>query len=221
MLSRIANRRIIPLRTFTAADLASSDSDSADFTSIWTVGIIPSGDMLCFARYNKRAVETTEILKEVIRQMGFYKCYAGFIEKNRYESIMKTCRRLVEKGFYGDPLKIKRIISKIKLIPHYGDTKEDRIISTVQPMHKSHSLWFPHGWNEVQDMFALYPAVAHDDDLDVLEMLITHGSAPKNKLINAGNDVALSAGKQSLSVAQQRADTKYNIWTGVRHAVGE
>lgn len=219
MLTKIGNSRIIPLRTFTAADLASSDSDKADFTDIMTVGVTPSGDMLFFERHYKRDVETTAILREVIRQMRMYKCSKGFIEKNRYESIMKTCRLLVEKGFYGDPLVIKRIISRISLIPHYGESKEDRIVDAVQPMHKSHSLWFPRSWTEVQDFFAMYPAVAHDDDGDVMEMLITHSSAPRNKTSFAADDVSSSITSTPVSTTQQRARSRYNVWTGQRNAV--
>ena len=223
MLSKITNRRIIPLRTFTSADLASSDSDVADKVSIMTAGITPSGDVLFFDRFNKRAIETTAILKEVIRQMMQYRCYAGFIEKNRYESIMRTCRLLVAKGFYGDPLKVKRIINKIKLIPHYGDTKEERVIAALQQMHKSHSLWFPHGWDDLQDMFAMYPAVAYDDDFDAMEMIITHGSAPKNKSVSVANDVAGIPRRvnSTQTTNQQRASQPYNVWTGMRHAVNQ
>jgi hypothetical protein len=179
--------------------------------------------MLFFARYRKRSVETTEILHEIINQMRTYRCMKGFIEKNRYESIMKTCRRLVEKGFYGDPFQIKRIISRISLIPHYGDTKEDRLVNTIQPMHKSHSLWFPHDWNDLQDMFAMYPAITHDDDLDAIEMLVSYSTAPKNKMAGLSNDVAVmpNNNKSSQSINQQRASRPYNVWTGMRHAVNQ
>lgn len=213
-------RRLLTLKTFTAADLASSDSEKADSVCIMSGGVTKFGDLVLLDKFIEKGVETTDILKEVIRQMMYYKSSKGFIEKNRYESIMKTCRKLVRKGFYGDPFVINRIISRIDLIPHYTD-KKSRLVDAIQPMHHSHSIWYPREWQDVRSFFLMYPAVEHDDIGDTIEMLISHSSSPTTDVVNARNPYDgigdRNSSKGPLTLNGRLANRRVNIWTGVAH----
>ena len=209
-------RRIITLRTYTAADLAAADTDTADFCCIITGGVTANGNLILLEKYKKRGVETIAILREVIRQMQYYKCAAGFIERNRFEGIMRTCQLLVKRGVFGDPVELRRLIGRITLIDHYAKSKEERFQDNLQPMHDAGAIWFPRAWDDVRDFFALYPAVEHDDDGDVIEMLISHSKAPsKDVSATIHTSVAESLHtKSDVSINAQLAKRHYNIWTG-------
>lgn len=223
-------RRLITLKTFTAADLASSDSKTADNTVIMTAGIAATGDMFLFEKYSHQGGEVTEILGEVIRQMKHYRCSRGFIEKNRYESIMKSGKKLVKQGFFGDSFEINKWLNRITLVPHYGTGKQDRIIDAVQPAHRAHNIWFPNHWDDLKQFLMFYPTVEHDDFGDVLEMLLTNASSPAKDVVSTiptANDYLIEGRRQSasnsrnakpVSLVEQLAGRPVNFWTGVRRS---
>lgn len=212
-------RRLITLKTFTASDLASAESDKSDFTVIMTAGVTMQGEIFFLDKWVKRGGEATEILKEFIRQMMYYRSTRGFMEKNRYESLLKTCRKLVARGYYGDPFTIRKIINRISQVAHYGEHKENRIVDGLQQAHKAHQLWFRSGWEDVRDQFILYPAVSYDDILDTIEMLVSHSTSPSIDVKDTVGDlVEGQLGRRGepthLTINEQLAQRPYNIWTG-------
>ena len=88
--------KILSLRVFTAADLASSDTEKADWTEIRTVGITKGGNFIGLGRYSQRGLDQVTFMKEFFRQMIKYRSERGFIEKNRAENLKKTVKRLID-----------------------------------------------------------------------------------------------------------------------------
>lgn len=215
-------RKYLPIRTYTAADLASSDLDSADYTVIMTAGIDANGNKFLLEKYINRGVDAVEVLREVIRQMRAYDCSEGIIEKNRYETLMKTCRKLVDAGFYGDRHEITKITRKIRMIPHYTN-KLDRFNDSIPQEVRAHRIWMPRTWLDVKEFFLLHPAVEHDDIGDVVEMLDSNMRPPSltaNTMVTAGvlyNTLTHTAASGS-SVNESLAARKYNSWTGLLDA---
>ena len=211
------NRKHIVLKTFTAADLAESDSEKADSTVILSGGFSGNGHLFLLEKWSKQGSESTEILREVIRHMRFYQSSGGFIEKNRFESIMRTCRKLVKAGFYGDTVQVNKIINRIKQIPHYGVSKMDRFRDTIGQYSRSKMIWMRKDWNDVRDFFINYPAVDHDDIGDCIDMLIEYGSAPSKNFIQISKREGSDNPReyQPEDVNAYFAKKKVNIYTGV------
>lgn len=208
------------MRTFTAADLASSDSETSDDTVVMTCGVSKQGYRFFFDKWVSKDAEPTEILREVIRQMIHYKSSRGFIEKNRFESIMRTCRKLVQRGFYGDPAQIGRVIRRISMVPHYGrEGKQNRIVDGISQELKAHMLYFRGGedWNDVRNQILMYPAVSFDDILDTIEMLISKSYGPSVDVVNQhspAEDVYSRPDNKPLTINEVLAQKRYNVWTG-------
>jgi predicted phage terminase large subunit-like protein len=213
-------RKYLPIRTITAADLASSDAESADYTVIITGGMDSSGNLFLLDKYIRKGIDAVEILREMIRQMSQYHSYEGIIEKNRYESLMTTCRKLVDKGFYGPPHEVRKITRRIHLVPHYTD-KLDRFMSSVPQMIKAHQIWMPSDWLDVKEFLLLHPAVEHDDIGDALEMLVSFARPPAvtaNTMVAAGRLIDRHAPLAGRSINESLAAKKYNVWTGTLNA---
>lgn len=213
-------RRYLPIRTLTAADLASADEDASgdtDFTVIATAGIDSDLNVFLLAKYIKKGVDPVEILQEVIRQMTAYQCSEGLIEKNRFETLMRTCNKLVKAGFYGPYHDVVKVTRRIRLIPHYTNKKE-RFKDSVPQVVEAHQVWLQSDWMEFKEFFMLYPAVEHDDIGDVMEMLISNARPPSvtaDTLVSAGELVDRSRPLTGRSVNETLAARKYNVWTGM------
>jgi len=184
---------------------------------ILTGGLAKSGDFFFFEQWKRKGSDAVEILQNFIDHMRRYKCSNGYIEKNRFESLMRTCRKLVDAGFYGDPYDIGKLIRKIHLVPHYAVSKLTRIKDNVAPMHRAHKLWFRQDWNNFRDFFVSYPAVDHDEEGDVLEMAVTKSRPPDSDVLEHMTD-ASGWGSRNTTVTggvnAYFAHKKTNIWTG-------
>jgi hypothetical protein len=209
------NRRILAGRTFVACDPAESDSDTADFSAIGTGLFIKQGDLFMLDRWSKRGSDPIEILTEVFRQMRVYKCTSGFIERNRFESLMRTCRKLVDAGWFGDDA--KQLVNRISLIPHYGKSKMERFKQNIVPYTKARKVWIRNSWTDYKDFFIQYPAVDHDDLGDVLDILIEHGTVPSREFIDHIPEEGRIFDERQvhMSINAQFAKKKLNIMTGV------
>jgi phage terminase large subunit-like protein len=215
--------RIIAVKNITAVDLAAADTSKADFTEVWTAGAIATGDILFWERWAKRGADPVESMQEYFRQMAFYKSAVGIIERNRFEFLKKTLKRLVPTGMLGNPAAAQRILSRTHTVYH-GTDKEDRIKSGITGLLQAHKLWFPDHWDDVRNFLLLYPAVDHDDIGDVIEMIVSNAVAPRttfiDKLLGSGR---LGRSRKELEESPQDithvlANRTYNIWTGVASA---
>jgi hypothetical protein len=209
--------KFLTLRTFTAADLASADTKTADSTVIITAGKTYTGELLFFEKYVKVGVEPTEILTEFFRQMRMYHS-KGVIERNRFEFLQKSARNLIARGWFGEPSEFRKLLNRIELVQHVTDNNE-RILHTVPTELKAHTLWFPSqvGWQDVKEQLLQYPAVEHDDILTVIAMLVEHSTAPRQSFTDMLKYDARDGylGKSSAqTINEQLARRRYNIWTG-------
>lgn len=213
--------RILALKTITACDLASADTSEADFTEIWTAGALQTGDILFLERWSRRGADPIESMQEYFRQMVAYKCSVGIIERNRFEFLKKTLRRLVGTGMLGNPAQATRVLARTQTVYHSSD-KKDRIKSGIAGLLQAHKLWFPSSWDDVRNFLLLYPATDHDDIGDVMEMLVSNAVAPRTSFMDKISG-RLGRSRRELEEAPQDitevlAKRKYNIWTGVASA---
>lgn len=212
-------RRYLPIRTLTAADLASADEDSTgdtDFTVIATAGVDSDLNLFFLDKYVKKGADPVEILREVIRQMTVYHCSDGLIEKNRFETLMRTCNKLVKAGFYGPYHEIIKVTRRIRLIPHYTNKKQ-RFADAVPQVVAAHQLWLQSDWMDFKEFFMLYPAVEHDDIGDVVEMIASNAKPPSvtaDTLVTAGELVDRSRPARARSTNEALANKHYDMWTG-------
>lgn len=214
----MVGRRLITLRTYTWADLAESDAPESDPAMIVTGGKDTHGNIIFFEQWRKVGSDSVEIMSEVIRQMRRYKCSGGYIEKNRFESIMRTCNKLVDAGLYGKPEEVRNITRKITLVPHYVVSKLTRIKDNVGPRHRAHNIWVPSTWQNFKDFFIRYPAVDHDEEGDVMEMAVSWGRPPSRDVVDvvseAEMDYKFRGTGSTVSINEYFAKQKINIWTG-------
>lgn len=211
-------RRLIPVKLITGADLASADTEKADFTVIMTAAVNSDSDFFFLEKFKKRGADVTEAMNELLRQMTKYNS-TGYIEYNRFEFIMKTARTLVRAGFYGDPVTVNRVLNRIVTIGHYTD-KVSRIIDTLQQPNRAGKLYIPSHWNDVRDQFLFYPAVEHDDLLDCIHIIVANATAPTHTTAGI-QDYHQGTGRlisgriaAPMTLNGQLAARKYNVWTG-------
>ncbi|MCK5018659.1 MAG: hypothetical protein KAS32_16480 [Candidatus Peribacteraceae bacterium] len=209
-------KRYHTLRTYTAMDLAESDSEKADDTAIGTIGITKSRDYIWLERWTCKGSDTVESMIEMFRQMRICKCSQGFIEKNRAESLLRTIRKVAPTGLYGEYETILPLIAKLRLIAHYTTSKMDRFEQNITPVTQSKKLWIKDNWKDIKAFFELYPAVEHDDLGDVADMILEHGRPPTSDFASA---VRTTNPREHTSgdVNEYFARKKYNPYTGVCH----
>lgn len=177
-------KRIIALRTFTTVDLAESESITADFSVVGTGGYWKYGDLFLMERWKKRGSDPVEVMQEYIRQMRKYHTHAGFIEKNRFESLMRTTRKLIPSGVFGDPDEVNKVVNRTRMIGHYGKEKMERFKQNIVPVTRARKLWISKAHTDLRNVLINYPAVEHDDLLDMLDMMIEHGSLPTKEFVD-------------------------------------
>jgi len=201
------------LRTYTAMDLAESDSEKADDTAIGTIGITKSSDYIMLDKWSSRGSDPVEAMIEMFRQMRVFQCHRGFIEKNRSESLLRTVRKVALTDLYGKYDIIRPLISKLVMISHYTTSKMDRFEQNISPITQSKRLWMKDNWSDVKSFFTLYPAVEHDDMGDVIDMILEHGTPPSGDFISRV-DTVNPREYQDTDVNAHFARKKYNPYTG-------
>ena len=212
-------KRIIALRTFTTVDLAESESLTADFSVVGTGGYWKYGDLFLLEKWKKRGSDPVEVVQEYVRQMRKFCTYAGFIEKNRFESLMRTTRKLIPSGIFGDPDEVNKVINRTRMIGHYGKEKIERFRQNIVPVTRAKKLWIRSTDSDLRDLFIHYPAVEHDDLLDMLDMMIEHGSIPTKEFVDhvPESGRVWSSREPVQDVNEYFAKKKLNIYTGVAH----
>jgi len=212
--------RIIAVKNITAVDLAAADTAEADSSVVMTAGAVASGDILFWERWSRRGADPIESMQEYYRQMRVYQCSIGIIERNRFEYLQKTMKRLGSTGLFGDAVDAARIRARTHTVTH-GTDKRERITSGLAGMLRAHKLWFPDDWDDVRNFLLLYPAVDHDDLGDCMEMIVAHATAPRTTFIER---ISGKLGRRRSDAPDGPADItsilakrKYNIFSGVAH----
>ncbi len=164
----------LPVYTFTAMDIASSEARTADYTVIGTGATDYRNNLMVLEIWKRKGSNPVERMAEATRQVLHYQSRILGMEENRAEDFITMYEYMLKRGEFIEEFgeESRSVVNRIQRIPHYGlQSKRDRIIDRLQPVINSHSLWLPKSLSWFADNIDIYPQVEYDDDIDMLEML--------------------------------------------------
>jgi len=178
----------LPVYTFTAMDIATTDAKIPDYTVIITGATDYRNNLMVLEIWKQKGSNPINRMKEVTRQVLHYQSRVLGIEENRAEDFIDMYEWLLDRGEWAQEFgEISRsIVNRIQRLPHYTQSKRDRIIDRLQPIINAHSLWLTKDLSWLADNLDIYPQIEYDDDIDALEMLRYIARPPSEDLNISG-----------------------------------
>lgn len=147
---------LIPVSIQVGVDLASSVSDSADWSVLFPWALTWQKELfqLPYDRFRSHTLQTAERLARRLRALD--PNYV-FIETQNFQIMMRDTLR----EFYG--LSYSGMSKKI----HYSENKEDRIFNKLQPFYGRGSVYHYHGkCEDLEKELLMFPRSRFDDTMD-------------------------------------------------------
>lgn len=162
--------RLEECSVYVAVDLAISEKETADFTSVCTVAINPENNWFIleidYGRY-----DPSQTIDAIFRQVQKYRPILVGVEKVAYQASVK---HYLEKE-----MPKRNIWFTVKDLE--AQQKKELRISVLQPRFKTGSVWFPMGasfLSELESELMSFPKGLHDDLIDSLAYISQIGVPP-------------------------------------------
>jgi len=212
-------RRIYSLNTFGAFDLASSGKAKTDDYAGGVIGVDTIGRIFVFESFMKYNADPLECVEVIFNHILKYRCIEYCIERNRYEFLMPTIEKLLNKGYFNgkyNALDVRRAMGRIST-PYRNrkeDNKKDRIEATLQPLVKTHSIFLHSSMTKEKRQFENY--MVHDDFLDWLETAVSISYPPTEEIYQQeGVFREIDRAMAKKSINEVLAEKSVNVWTGI------
>lgn len=149
------------MNIYMTVDLAISQKDTADYTSIMVVGVNKDNHWFIldcsYGRY-----DPTKTIDEIFRMVGKWSPQRVGVEKVAYQAAM---HHFLEK-------EMPRRNMFFNIVQLQAQRKKEERISSLQPRFSAGSVWAPQGyhewWEELKGEMFSFPHGVHDDLLDSL-----------------------------------------------------